>query len=434
MKYIFTLLVVLSVEVLSAQDLPMLIKQQVVDSLSKALVKNYIFPDTAERMGVYIENRLKGGDYDKIMTGSAFAQVLTTDIRSIYNDAHLSVSFDPKMQQDLADTTTGNRAEKRRQNLAEYARQNFGFKKLEILDGNIGYILFDRFYGFNDSAKQVVNTAFSFLKNTQALIIDLRSNGGGSPDMEKYICSFLLPPGTQLSSSYERRNHHTETAFTYPPSIAVSFVGRPVYILVNRRTFSAAEAFCYDLQVMHRATIIGETTGGGAHLVEADPLSNGFIGQIPYAREISPVTGINWEAVGVQPDIHIHADSSLDAAILLYYNNQLKIAKDSAEIKTIVWSRDMLQARLHPFHADSSIAKTYVGNYANRLISYQNGQLCYSGPGGKKSKLVALSPGFYKMDDIDYMKVEFLKNGDGAVTEMNFIFSDGYVGNYKRKN
>ncbi len=434
MKYIFTLFAVLLVKVLPAQVLSLAIKREVVDSLSKALAKNYIFPDTAQRMGAYIENRLKAGSYDKMMSGNAFAQALTTDIRSVYNDAHLSISYDPQMQHNLADTTTGNAAEKRRQNLAEYAQQNFGFKKLEILNGNIGYVSFDRFYGFNDYAKEVVNTAFSFLKNTNALIIDLRNNGGGSPDMEKYICSFLVPPGTQLSSVYERRTHHIETAFTYQPSIAVSFVGKPIYILVNRRSFSAAEALCYDLQNIHRATIIGETTGGGAHLVGPNSISNGFIGLIPFARAISPVTGTDWEAVGVQPDVRINADSSLDAAVLLYYNYQLSKTKDSAETKGIIWSRDMLEAKLHPYHADSSIAKTYIGIYASRLISFENGQLYYTGANGKKSKLVALSSNLYKIDDIDYMKIEFLKNGNGEVTEMNFIFNDGFVANYKKKN
>ncbi len=434
MKYIFVLGMILSVQGLPAQDLSPAIRQEVVDSLSKALLNNYIFPDTAERMGAFIENRLRGGSYDKISGRPAFAQVLTEDIRSVYNDAHISVSYDPQMQKNLADTTTANAAEKRRQNLAEYAKENFGFKKLEVLNGNIGYVLFDRFYGFNDSAKQVVNTAFSFLKNTNALIIDLRGNGGGSPDMEKYILSFLVPPGTQLSSVYERRIHQTETAFTYQPSIAVSFVGKPVYILVNRRSFSAAEAFCYDLQSMHRAIIIGETTGGGAHQVGPISISNGFIGLIPFARTISPVTGTNWEAVGVRPDVQISADSSLDAAVLLYYNYQLSNSKDSAEIKTIAWSRDMLQAKLHPYHADSSIAKTYSGHYGNRVISFENGQLYHSGPGGKKSKLVALSSTVYKVDDIDYMKIEFIKNEHGEVAEMNFIFSDGFVASYKKGN
>jgi len=132
---------------------------------------------------------------------------------------------------------------------------------------------------------------------------------------------FILPAGTQLFGSYERRTNSLEQ--NRAATQAISFGIKPIYILTSRRTFSCAEAFAYDLQNLHRATIIGETTGGGAHLVGSENISNGFTGLIPYARAVSPVTGTNWEGVGVKPDIAISADSSLDAAILGYYNYQL---------------------------------------------------------------------------------------------------------------
>jgi len=437
MKYLVLILISLLSKWLFAQNssLPLTrtAKTEVVDSLSKSLLKNYVFPDTASKMGNYIERRLKDGMYDQITNPNEFAQKLTTDLRSIYNDVHLSITYDPKMQRRLTDTSMINVTERRQQNLAEYRQQNFGFKKLEILSGNIGYVRFDQFYGFNEFSKEVVNTVFTFLKNANALIIDLRNNGGGSPDMVKYICSFLLPPGTHLSSFFERRTIQTETMYTYQPSIPVSFVDRPVYILVSRRSFSGAEAFSYDLQALHRATIIGENTGGGAHAVGPNIICNGFIGLIPYSRAINPITGTNWEGVGVKPDIKISADSSLDAAILSYYDRQLAHATDSGQIKKVTWPRDMLQAKLHPYQADTSLQRTYTGNFANRLVSLENGYLYYTGTDGKKARLIPLAPASFRITDVDYMKIDFVRNAQGQVSKMNFIFEDGFVASYEKK-
>jgi retinol-binding protein 3 len=432
MKYILMVAAILFAGPAFAQVITPVIRQEVVDSLAKSLVKNYIFADTARRMGAFIEGRLKQGAYDKVTNAVEFAQVLTTDLRSVYKDVHLSVVYDLQMQKNLADTSATDAGERHRQNLVEYAQANFGFRKLEILSGNIGYVAFDRFYAMNDPAKEVVNSAFSFLKNVNALIIDLRNNGGGSPEMIRYITGFLVPAGTQLSGFFERRSRRSETTFTDAPSLPVSFVGRPVYILVNRRSLSGAEVFSYDMQQMHRATIIGEVTGGGAHAVGPAPVSNGFIGLIPYARAVNPITQTNFEGVGVQPDIQINADSAVDAAVLKYYDYKLANAKDSVAISRISWPRSMLMAKLHPYIADSAIAKSYAGIYDNRLVSFENGQLFYTGTNGKRSALVALSPGSYKIQDIDYMKIDFIKSGDGKIVGMKFIFEDGFVSSYKK--
>ncbi len=384
-------------------------------------------------MANVLKSRLKNKDYESITNPNEFAQKLTDDLRSVYNDVHLSIVFDPQLQARLADTSKINTAERRQQNLAEYQQKNFGFNKLEILSGNIGYVSFDQFYGFNDFTKEVVNTAFTFLKNTYALVIDLRNNGGGSPETVKYISSFLLPLKTQLSSFYERRTNQIETAFTYKPSIPVSFVGKPIYILVSRRTFSAAEAFSYDMQTLQIATIIGETTGGGAHAVGPIDISNSFIGLIPYSRAINPITKTNWETVGVKPDVQINADSSLDAAVLSYYDFRIKTLKDSNSIKTIKWSRDMLNAKLHPFSMDTLTLKTYVGNFADRIVSFENSMLYFTGRDGKKSKLIALTKTVFKIENIDNFKMDFLTSPIKKVNELEFIFQDGFRTTYKRK-
>ena len=343
-------------------------KKQVVDTLCAALVNNYVYLDTTKQMCSYIKQRLNDGAYNQTNTPSAFAQMLTEDLRHVYNDAHMAVNYSPPAKGTAPPQN----------NRAAAAQENFGFRKLEILGGNIGYLAFDRFPGLNDDSRETADAAFTFLKNVNALVIDLRNNGGGSPDMDKYISSFFLPAGTLLSGLYERRTNTFEQRRT--DAVRLSFGAKPVYVLTSRHTFSAAEGFAYDMQNLHRVTVIGETTGGGAHAVEPQNISNGFIGLIPYAREVSPITGTNWEGTGVKPDIAIAADSALDAAVLGYYNYQLANTSDSAQIKNISWARDMLLARLHPYPVDTVLEKkiywylrqqsNYVGSWCIFLYWY----------------------------------------------------------------
>jgi len=430
---IFFLVTKLSIGQVQSFQLTTNIKVNVIENLSTTLVKNYIFSDTATKMANVLKSHLKNKDYESITNPNEFAQRLTTDLQSVYRDIHLAVTYNPQLENILKNTSATNSSQVQEQNLQNARQQNFGFKKIEILSGNIGYIYFDRFFGLNEFSKETITNVFSFLQHTNALIIDLRNNGGGSPDMVKYICSYFFKEKTHINNLYERRTNKTEEYWTEPLSSSSSFHSLPLYILVNRRTFSAAEEFAYDLQTLHRATIIGETTGGGAHPVSPEPIGNGFIGNIPYARAINPLTGKNWEAIGVKPDILINADSSLDAAVLSYYDFQIKTLKDSNSIKTIKWSRDMLNAKLHPFSVDTLTLKTYVGNFADRIVSFENSMLYFMGRDGKKSKLIALTRTTFKIENTDNLKVEFLPTTTGDISELAVIFDDGFVTTYKRK-
>lgn len=401
-------------------------RQQVVDSLARSLLTNYIFRDTAARMGSYIRRRLKEGAYDKITNPNEFAATLTADLHSVYSDLHLAIQFDPQLEKMLQDTSTTDQVERRKENIRRGAHQNFGFKKVEILNANIGYLNFEGFFGVNAESRATVNGAFAFLKNIDVLIIDLRHNGGGDPQMVQYICSHLLPAKTHINDLYERRINKTYPFWTDSLDNPASFYTMPVYILTSRRTFSGAEEFAYNLQTQHRATIVGETTGGGAHPVGPETISNGFIGNIPFARAINPITHTNWEAVGVRPDLRVGADSALDAAMLAYYGDRINHATDSNAIRPIIWARDMVLARLHPVQVDTAILKTLVGNFgARRGLIYRNGSLYYANAIGMETKLVPLSETAFKVVDNDGVKIELKKDSGGQVTTLYLVYDDG---------
>ena len=195
--------------------------------------------------------------------------------------------------------------------MASLKRNNYFFKEVKILEGNIGYLDFRKFrepeYGI-----ETVVSAMGFLSNTDAIIIDLRNNGGGSPNMVQFICSyFFKDESVHLNSIYKRM-----------PDV-------PLYILTSNRTFSAAEEFSYNLQKLNRAVIIGETTGGGAHPGGRIKATNKFNVWTPTARSINPITNSNWEGIGVVPDINIPANEALIEAHLEALDSLKRVNTDA---------------------------------------------------------------------------------------------------------
>jgi hypothetical protein len=294
-------------------------------------------------------------------------------------------------------------------------------------------VALDRFFDVNEESMSTVNAVFHVVGNSSALIIDLRSNGGGSPDMVLQICNYLFPARTHLADVFERRTNKTTEYWTVPDVHLRSLFSVPVYVLVGKRTFSAGEGLAYALQSQSRATIIGETTGGGAHLVSANNVGYGFSANVPYARALDPVTKANWEGVGVKPQVKIGADSAEDAAVLQFYELTISHSTDSSEVRRVRWSRDMLRAKLHPASVDTAQLTDFTGAYDKRLISLENGDLYFTGANGNKTKLIPMSPTVMRMENTEDMKLEFQRDRAGRVFAMLVTFSDGFTSTFAKK-
>lgn len=288
------------------------VKVTIVENISKSLKENYIYLDTAIKMGGFIKQKLKSGAYDSIQTPAVFASKLTADLLSIYHDGHLSIDYEP-----TSNTPTGTiDTEKEKVRMLKFRKRvNFGFDKAEILPGNIGYLKIGGFFEADKAAKEMTLAAFRFVSNSEFLIIDLRNNKGGDPSMVSYICGFFLKQKTHLNDLYSRRDQSTTAYWAIPDATLKLLYSIPVYILTSNRTFSAGEELTYDLQTQKRAIVIGESTGGGAHPVRPFAIGNGFIANVPYARAINPITKSDWESVGVRPDKDVSADKALDTAL-----------------------------------------------------------------------------------------------------------------------
>lgn len=192
-------------------------------------------------------------------------------------------------------------------------QQNCTFSKLEILNHNIGYIKFGAFPP-PDICGPTVVAAMNFVAHTDALIFDLRENHGGDPEMVEFMVSYLFSQPTHINDLTNRHENETHQYWTLPWVPGTRLVAQPVYVLTSHQTFSGGEEFTFDLKAQKRATIVGETTGGGAHPMQGLPAGDRFTIGVPFGRPINPVTKGDWEGTGIEPDVKVSATEALTTA------------------------------------------------------------------------------------------------------------------------
>ncbi len=300
-------------------------KNAVVDALAAALKEKYVFPEVAEKVGNSLRERRQKGDYEAITSSMAFARTLTEHLQEVGRDKHLRVRYSTEPLPGDRGPNDPPDAEEMQRQRREMAHRNFGFEKVERLPGNIGLLVLHTFLP-PEGAGETAVAAMNFLAGTDALIIDLRQNGGGVPGMVALLSSFLFATQpVHLNSLYWRPTDATHQWWTsaYVPGRRYG-PRKPVYVLIGPRTFSAAEEFAYNLKNLKRATLVGETSGGGAHIGGFHRLTEHFAAFIPSGRSISPVTKSNWEGIGVEPDTRVPGPQALRVAYLHAIETLLK--------------------------------------------------------------------------------------------------------------
>ena len=284
-------------------------QKRVADQAANMIEQRYVDP----AIGKSTARALRSVRWDGPSEGEAFAGRLTQLLRGASKDGHLAVDFS---EEPIA--SDGGEQSFAAGELERFygAHVNHGVQKIERLEGNV--MLLDlRVFPPPAMAGEVIAAAMTLVAQGDALIIDLRHNGGGM-ETANLVLSYLLKPGTPLNAVYDRPSNRTT-----PSTTAAWVPGRrfderkPIFVLTGKRTFSAAEAVAYDLQANKRATIVGEVSGGGANPFEYRRIDDHFALSLPEARSINPVTGTNWQNVGVKPDVQVPADRALETAFEL---------------------------------------------------------------------------------------------------------------------
>ena len=296
-------------------------RARVIDGAIANLNESYVFPETAKKMEEAVRARQKKGAYDSITDGDDFARMLTENFQEVSHDKHLRVDFSAARNPEMPSGPPSADA------VAQYRKQmervNCGFNKIEILEGNVGYLKFD-FFADPDICGPTAVAAMNFLANVNAIIFDLRENGGGDPKMIALVSTYLFDTRTHLNDLWTRKGDSTDQYWTLPYVPGKRLDGKPAFVLTSKDTFSGAEEFSYNLKNLKRATIVGETTGGGAHPVNGHRIDDHFMIGVPFARAINPISKTNWEGTGVQPDIKVPAADALTTAQKLAAESQAR--------------------------------------------------------------------------------------------------------------
>jgi tetratricopeptide (TPR) repeat protein len=398
-------------------------KMKVLHKVDSLLETKYVLAEMAEKYADKFRKKYKSGYYHSCADPKEFAEKITEALIDITHDSHIKLRL-------IESSDIGENPESSLHHPVRYhilgINENKGFSKIEWIEGNIGYLDIRRFYLYSD-VQDLVDCSMRMLLNANAIIIDLRENGGGSGD---YLSSYFLKYPTQLNSWYSREEDFlTEFWAAEKPGLE-QLTEIPLFVLTSRRTFSAAESFAYDMKVRKRATIVGDSTKGGAHSVDLYKINEQFEIYIPTARAINPVTGENWERTGVIPDVLIESESALDTAIILARKAAEKIARiRDMKLKLAVEEMQVYMDRAETLFKENKEAKAENALDSVFQIAHNHGLI-------NEFFIDVLAYNFFSQENEQILyailrkKIEFFPKSPTAYESMAYA----YYKNHKYKN
>ncbi|RUL77512.1 S41 family peptidase [Dyella choica] len=299
-------------------------QHEVIEQAAEVIQARYVDPELGRKVALALRQQASIDAFKPYREPEAFAQALTVELRKLSGDGHFRINYSAQPVPP-PDAKTVDQYEEDDDSWAGPAI-NYGFESVRRLDSDIGYLDL-RVFAPPRVAADLLQSAMTLLAQSKVLIIDLRNNGGGDSGMDMLMAAYLLDRPAEMSAIYDRPSNRLTRA-TSPVWVPGRRFGgtKPVYVLISHKTFSAAEAFTYDLQAMHRVTVVGEASGGGAHPYERRRLTDHFLIKLPEMRSINPITGTDWQGVGVKPDVPTPPELALDKALELAHATLAKEA------------------------------------------------------------------------------------------------------------
>lgn len=348
-------------------------QQTVLENLSTLMLKHYVFEQKAKDFDEYASTH-----QNYSLNPQELSIQLNKDLKKFTdNDGHIHLMYSPesyndfvkKFQQKPLALTEKDRKELEKTNKQDFqayikqiSKSNFGFSDVKILNGNIGYIKLNGFHA-NDDAFRAAAAAMQFVENTESVIIDVRNNGGGDGRMGHFLSTYFFDNAAQvhLLNNENRGEGMLVQEWIMPQVPGKRMADTNLYILINDRTFSAAEAFPFALQAYKRATVVGKTTGGGAHSGQTLPIGNGMLIWLPSGRVTTPVDGSNWEGTGVVPDVE--SDKPLLKAQELIFTERVAKAESEAEKIDAKVRAMVIKNSIKSYTPRIAELKKYLGDY-----------------------------------------------------------------------
>jgi hypothetical protein len=428
------------------------VRAEVIEGIAELLEDLYVIPETADEVQQMLRANLAAGHYDEDVAPAAFAAALTRDMYALTGDMHLRVSFGSDggiavcqpVKREL-DNASGDAKIIVREGEEPIRRHEKnpgtgsdggifdgvgGIPEAKILPGNVGYVDI-RLFVPRAQEEEVAVKAMETVSGADALIFDLRSCAGGTPDMVHFITSYLFPPEPMHLLTYYRAHSEPDSAYTLAEIPGTRRPDVPVYLLISPFTGSGCEEFSYNLKHHGRAELIGETTAGAGHGGGVHALAAGFSAFIPDFRPVHPKTGGGWEGVGVIPTI----ECSSDKAPLLAHKMALERILDDGgveqeraeELTDLIRGLDEDLARAdEPTVVDADALAEYAGAYEYRFITLEDDGLYLQRTGGPKLKMVAADePDSFTLKRIPQARVRFERGADGAIVALHVLGMSG---------
>jgi hypothetical protein len=399
----------------------------VVDSLTATIDSVYVLGEPAARIVAGLRQNLADGAYDDITDPADFARRLETDAQAINHDGHFGIRALPPLDPAVAEAGQEEDPLEEERRARMMRAGNYGFRKAEILPGGIGYLRFDMF-AHGDDAYEAGAAAMNFLANSNAVILDLRSNGGGSASMIRFLAGYLFAEKEHLINWEIRAENLTTQSYSADYVPGRRLLEQPVYVLTSGSTFSAAEEFTFDLRNLERATVVGDTTGGGGHTVAGYVYDfDGFrmMIRVPYGRAFNPENNEGWEGKGVLPHIAVPTEQALDAAHADALDKLMEAEEDEVIKGSYAWALKFLEARLNPQTLSAAEMEPYAGSFGPRRIFVADGALWYQREGRPRHRLQPLGDDQFKVGDLDYFMLEFGRDSDDRIDRVIGHYDNG---------
>jgi hypothetical protein len=410
----------------SAQPPPVATAPAVVDGKAVAaevrrlIAENYVLPEVRSKLDAALAKGLASGRYD-VADGNELAKRLNEDMAAVAHDKHLGIRFSPGEAGMLKGRQGDDRTEGPAFDRMAQVR-NHGLREMRVLEGNVRYLAVDGFAWTGPKSAEAYDTAMRFLKDADAVIIDLRQNGGGSPEAVQYLISHFVEPEKPLVTFYMGRDKVDKVA-SLVSLPAGRMTGKPLYVLTSGRSASAAEEFAGHVSGYKLGELIGETTAGAGFRNDLFPVASQFVLSVSVGRAVLASTNADWEGRGIAPTVAVAPDKALDVA-------QMRAVKKIAATVTSPYEKQayeglatMLAARLDPAKPALPLS-AYAGRFGDGKITLENGRLVVAGPDGRPRTLLPLGQNLFAIDGEAMAKVEFQTVG-GTVSSFDIIFPDG---------
>jgi hypothetical protein len=379
----------------------------VVSEVRRILAERYVLPERRPALDAILAKGLASRRYD-VREPGLLAERINADLKKAGNDGHLSFSLDP--QQAAMLSSARNQAAP---DLSAWERQartgNHGVTELRVLPGNIRYMAYDGFMWMGPESAAALDNAMRFLSGGDAVIIDIRRNGGGSPLAVQYLASHFLPANRPLVTFHMNGEPQPDKLSTLADLPAGRLVGKPLYVLTSGGSASAAEEFAGHVAGYKLGELVGEKTAGAAFRNELLPIAGRFVLSVSVGRPVLASTGKDWEAIGIAPTIATAVPAALDAA---QAHALCGIASTAAapERTRLEAMADAVAARTES-RAPALPLQAYAGTFGERVVGLEGGKLYYRRGSRAPTALIPLGGHRFAFENDPASQVEFAISG-----------------------